>query len=217
MNESGWLKATDPRDIFAYLDWRRSPENQTQPTGAEGSIGVWDRKLQLYACAGFRLSFPHLVYVVDRLAVEAAERFADDLISEAEFIVAKGRCGLAASRTCSQPAIEAAKHAPGGLRIRLNHPAGSQQPVSGVVSCDLLRCIFGNPFRPIVFADSWRSETAVALASAIYAERAFDRLPILADALEEAGCDHADVLSHCRGSGPHARGCWVVDRVLGKS
>jgi hypothetical protein len=83
--------------------------------------------------------------------------------------------------------------------------------------CNLLRCIFGNPFRPVFFSPAWRSETAVALATAIYAERAFDRLPILADALEEAGCDHADSLAHCRGSGPHARGCWVVDEVLGKS
>jgi len=81
----------------------------------------------------------------------------------------------------------------------------------------LLRCIAGNPFRPITFDPTWRSETVVSLASAIYAERAFDRMPILADALEDAGCDHADILSHCRRSGPHARGCWVVDGVLGKA
>jgi len=54
------------------------------------------------------------------------------------------------------------------------------------------------------------------LASAIYGERAFDRMPILADAFEEAGCDHADVLTHCRGPGPHVRGCWEVDLMLGK-
>ena len=75
------------------------------------------------------------------------------------------------------------------------------------VLCDLVRCIFGNPFRPVAFDPRWRTETAVALATGIYAGRAFDRLPILADALEEAGCDNADVLSHCRGPGPHARGC----------
>lgn len=82
---------------------------------------------------------------------------------------------------------------------------------------DFLRCILGNPFRPVAFLDSWRSEATVALASAIYADRAFDRLPVLADALEEAGCDYPDVLAHCRGPGPHSRGCWVVDGVLGKS
>jgi hypothetical protein len=54
------------------------------------------------------------------------------------------------------------------------------------------------------------------MAQAIYDERAFDRLPILADALEDAGCTNADILGHCRGAGPHAKGCWVVDLLLGK-
>ena len=81
---------------------------------------------------------------------------------------------------------------------------------------DYLRCIFGNPFRPVAFDPRWRTETVSALATGIYADRAFDRLPVLADALEEAGCDAADALAHCRGPGPHARGCWVVDLALGK-
>ncbi|MEO2088790.1 MAG: hypothetical protein ABGY75_04720 [Gemmataceae bacterium] len=81
----------------------------------------------------------------------------------------------------------------------------------------ILRDLIPNPFRPVAFGHRWRSETAVALASSIYAERAFDHLPVLADALEEAGCDQPDVLAHCRGPGPHARGCWVVDLVLNKS
>lgn len=80
----------------------------------------------------------------------------------------------------------------------------------------VMREIFGNPFRPVEFDPRWRSETVVALAAATYAERAFDRLPILADALEDAGCNDADILAHCRGDGPHVRGCWVVDLVLGK-
>jgi hypothetical protein len=81
----------------------------------------------------------------------------------------------------------------------------------------ILHCIIGNPFRPVACDPSWRTPTAAALADAIYTDQAFDRLPILADALEEAGCDHPDVLAHCRGPGPHARGCWVVDMILGKS
>jgi hypothetical protein len=80
----------------------------------------------------------------------------------------------------------------------------------------LLRCIVGNPFRPVACDPSWRTSAVVGLAEAIYAERAFDRLSILADALEDAGCTHPDVLTHCRGDGPHARGCWVVDLILGK-
>ena len=82
--------------------------------------------------------------------------------------------------------------------------------------CDLIRCIFGNPFRPVTLDPSWRTSTVVALAEGIYADRAFERLPILADALQDAGCGNEDVLAHCRSDGPHARGCWVVDLLLGK-
>lgn len=84
------------------------------------------------------------------------------------------------------------------------------------VQARLLRDILGNPFRPVTADPRWRTETVVALAAGIYTERAFDRMPILADAMEEAGCDHADILSHCRGEGPHVRGCWVIDAILGK-
>src|SRR5262249_53337128 len=82
--------------------------------------------------------------------------------------------------------------------------------------CLLFRDIFGNPFRPIAPNPYWRTATAVALAEGIYADRAFDRLPILADALEDAGCDSAPPLAHLRGDGPHVRSCWALDLVLGK-
>jgi hypothetical protein len=82
---------------------------------------------------------------------------------------------------------------------------------------DLLRDVFGNPFRRVAVDPAWLTSTVVALARGIYAEKAFDRLPILADALMDAGCDHAAVLGHCRSDGPHVRGCWVVDLLLGKS
>ena len=81
----------------------------------------------------------------------------------------------------------------------------------------ILRCIFGNPFRPATLDPNWRTSTVLALAQGIYDDRAFDRLPILADALQDAGCDNEEMLAHCRGEGPHARGCWVVDLVLGKA
>ena len=82
-----------------------------------------------------------------------------------------------------------------------------------------LRDIFGNPFRPVTLDHAWlrwNDGAAVAIAQRIYDERRFQDLPILADALEEAGCTSGDILEHCRGPGPHVRGCWVVDLVLGK-
>ena len=81
----------------------------------------------------------------------------------------------------------------------------------------LVRDIFGNPFRPVVFSSDWRTDTAVSLARTMYESREFGAMPILADALQDAGCDNTDILDHCRGDGPHVRGCWVVDLVLSKS
>jgi hypothetical protein len=80
----------------------------------------------------------------------------------------------------------------------------------------LIRDIFGNPFRPITLNPSWLTSTVIALVTGIYSEKAFDRMPILADALQDAGCDNEEVLNHCRSEGQHCRGCWCVDLVLGK-
>jgi hypothetical protein len=80
-----------------------------------------------------------------------------------------------------------------------------------------LVCIMGHPFRPDSFDPSWRTSTVVALATTIYQDRSFELLPILADALSDAGCDDDQILGHCRGGGEHWRGCWVVDLVLQKS
>jgi hypothetical protein len=84
-------------------------------------------------------------------------------------------------------------------------------------SGSLLREIVGNPFRPPRFDPSWRTSDVMLLARGIYDDRAFDRMPILADALQDAGCDSEDILAHCRDPhATHVRGCWVVDLVLGE-
>jgi hypothetical protein len=76
---------------------------------------------------------------------------------------------------------------------------------------ELVRDVIASPFGSMSFSSAWLTPDVVALASGIYAECDFDRMPILADALQDAGCDNTEILNHCRGSGPHARGCWVVD------
>jgi hypothetical protein len=84
------------------------------------------------------------------------------------------------------------------------------------IQVNLVRDIFANPFRPVIFDPAWLTPKVKTLAQAIYDDRAFEGMPILADALAEAGCSNPDILNHCRGPGPHVRGCWVVDLVLGK-
>ncbi|QEG32113.1 hypothetical protein GobsT_69640 [Gemmata obscuriglobus] len=94
--------------------------------------------------------------------------------------------------------------------------ATTNVPAEWRTQANLLRDIFGNPFRPVTFSPSWRTGTAVALASGMYESRDFSAMPILADALQDAGCDRAEVLEHCQRDGPHVRGCWVADLVLGR-
>ena len=82
--------------------------------------------------------------------------------------------------------------------------------------CWVLREVFGNPFRPVKADPAWLTSDVLLLARGIYEEKAFDRMPILADALQDAGCENVNVLDHCRLPGEHVRGCWVLDVLLGK-
>jgi hypothetical protein len=105
------------------------------------------------------------------------------------------------------------------LRDSFKRPEKSQQ-------AHLLRDLFGNPFRPVALGPAWltwQDGTLPKLAQAIYEDRQLptghldtSRLGVLADALEDAGCDDANILDHCRHGGPHVRGCWIVDLFLGK-
>lgn len=83
------------------------------------------------------------------------------------------------------------------------------------------RELFGKILRAMVgpglkWSDEWRTETAVLLARGIYDERGWDRMSLLSDALQDAGCDDPRVISYCRGDGPFCRGCWILDMVLAK-
>jgi hypothetical protein len=101
---------------------------------------------------------------------------------------------------------------------RANVDAAKQTRVYAELA-ELVREVIGNPFRPALLDPAWltwNDGVAVKLALAIYDDHAFDRLPILADALEEAGCGNTDILDHCRQPRVHVRGCWLVDLLLGK-
>jgi hypothetical protein len=84
------------------------------------------------------------------------------------------------------------------------------------VQLGLLRDVAGNPFRRPSFDPAWRTPAVVRLAQEVYMDRVFDQMPLLADALQDVGCDDEQILSHCCGPGPHIRGCWVVDLALAK-
>jgi hypothetical protein len=218
VTEQEWLTATEPMKMLKYI-----------------RQNVSDRKLRLFGVACCRRIWSHLHYEIEKLGVLVAEKYADGLMTEEEMRQVNSeidKCGdtrNSASDYVTHHDIDVVCQVStavtwcGEYQALCDEHGNETQAATRWKDCEtreqlvLLRDIFGNPFHPVTADPSWLTPTVTALASAIYTDRAFDRLPILADALEEAGCDHPDVLAHCRGDGPHARGCWVVDLVLGKT
>ncbi len=159
-----------------------------------------------------------------RRAVELSEMFADGLVTQEE-VEAAGRAIVAAfPRKFKNIAVGYAVADAAFGSFNSSAVIASLETVAkgaeGAAHCALLRDIYGNPFHPAAVEGSWLAwgeGTVVKLAQAVYQDRAFDRLPVLADALEEAGCTDQNILEHCRASGPHVRGCWVVDLLLGRA
>jgi hypothetical protein len=205
MTEAEWLAAEAPLAMMQFLRGK-----------------VSDRKLRLFAVACCRRHSHLLPDDPSCKLVDAAERFADGNVGKEElkaaWVVAwdagmvdvRNGTWTPGGQAARQVARDAAASGAYEGAIEVAHAAASQS------ECQLFRCIFGNPFRPVTLNPAWRTSNVTALATAIYDDRAFDRLPILADALEDAGCDNSDLLSHCRQPGEHVRGCWVVDLVLGR-
>ena len=138
-----------------------------------------------------------------RSAIAAAEAFADDADENGEMERLRPQCWAVTMPDARLCAVETSRD-PG---------IGHRQAELAVA----LRCIAGNPFRPVHFSPEWRTATPVSLARTMYESREFGAMPILADALQDAGCDSEDILAHCRdATQAHVRGCWVVDAVLSK-
>ena len=222
MNESEWLACGDPTPMLRFLRER----------------GIGERKSRLLACACCRRIWDLLTDPRSRAAVEIAERFADDEATMRELWTAKrdavSATGIAAnaaywaaSAKPSSPLLNAfdaasdalARKAVGDARHDAAALWDAVQGQSQRFQAALVREVVGDPFRDYPLDPhwlAWEGGTVVQLARGIYEDRAFDRMPILGDALEEAGCSYDAVLEHCRSGGEHLRGCWVLDRVLGK-
>lgn len=198
------------------------------------------RKFYLAAVAAVRQAGDSLCDPRSQQALAVVERFADGQATQQELQAAHGAAlaagfgqigrtavvdatAMAAAYATTPPdSIPVPRPGHQGVWLAIHnalHYAGKtgRRAETGPRQAAMLRDILGNPFRPIVCDPNWRTGNVFALAEAIYADCAFDRLPILGDALEDAGCTNADILDHCRGQASHVRGCWVVDLVLGKT
>ena len=231
MMESRWA---DCNDVSQMLDIIRDA----------GQTSV--RKLRLFAVSCCRRIWSLFPNDRCRQMVEAAELFADGLISDRDLAGADNDLSHVAwdSIPPDQPdweyvfgfALHAAEYlteknaitlAWGSAEHSSNASAAAASRTSGThiqvakeredaSQASILRDIFGNPFRLVTLDQRWLSTTVLDLAGTIYQERAFERLPILADALMDAGCDSEEIINHCHSGGQHVRGCWVVDSLLAK-
>jgi hypothetical protein len=205
MNEEEWLECTDPEPMLRILRHRAT-----------------ERKLRLFACASCRRIW-HLLDERNHRALEVAERYADGVATLDELL----RAALALLR--------GRRGRKGGVRRPVRHTVDPDGPTFTDAGwrfvwdsevrehSQLLRDLVGNPFRPVALDPSLRTAELVAIAQAAYDDRTFPagtldpaRLAVLADALEDAGCHNAEILGHLRGEGPHLRGCWALDLILGK-
>jgi len=227
MTEAEWDACYDPQKMLDFLRGRGS-----------------DRKLRLFACAACRQAWDELTDPASRRAVQVAEHYADGLVGRAELARAAKEVPQSewtgkepdifnwylVTPTVAADMTDLRTYA--WLTAEPNLPDLTPERAAALwaehgdrllasdYQADLLREIVSNPFRPVALDPSWLAWNDGAIrkmAQSVYDARAFDRLPLLADALEEAGCDNAGVLTHCRQPGEHVRGCWVVDLLLGKT
>jgi hypothetical protein len=193
MTEQEWLTTTDPQKMLEFL---------------RGKVSA--RKLRLFIAGCFRSSPVFRTRPLGngpRALVELVERYADGAATAED---------LAAGHRRSPFSIHAFR---GGYAYtyawyhRVFFGRSVRRALAARVLCDLFGPL---PFGPVEIEPSWRTPAVVALAATVYEERRFEDMPVLADALEEAGCQDPDILSHLRGPGPHVRGCWALDLMLGK-
>ncbi len=231
MTEAEWLNATDPQAMLAFL---------------RDSGKLSERKARLFAIGCSRRIWHLLADERSRRAVEVAEAFAEGQVThrrltatrdEAAGVWYDKRNTVANARnvgSSTNRAVHAAQAAEGTVwprgavwaaKIVLEEALRAGLKRQG--PADLLRDLFG----PLLFGEirldpswlTWNHGTVQQLARVAYEEREMPsghldrtRLAVLADAVEEAGCDQADLLDHLRGPGPCVRGCWVVDLLLAK-
>lgn len=222
LTERGWLRTLTPRSAVIEL--------------AKGSR----RQCRLFACACVRLCWDYLTEPAGRRLIEVAEAYTDKRARRRELtaIVRAAQLELMLRPALLRPPSTVALGAAVWTGIAAEHCYGAARVAELTAQClaaaadsdtpgrqramtrvhravrAVMHDVFANPFRPVRLDPRWRTADVLGLARGIYEDQAFDRLPLLRDALMDAGCADDQVLGHCDRP-VHVRGCWLVDRILG--
>jgi hypothetical protein len=236
VTESEWLTCTDPHEMLDYLHEHEATKSQSGqrrfrlfacaccrslwhllPEAAKEAVNA----AELYADGKINNTQRKAAFAKLQ-AIYQAVMFADrpDPLEQATtgmavWAVHAPHLHQIASQTAKQGCVVAERELSGGRLV----PFGEASEKVRRSQASMLRDIFGNSFRSVTFHPAWltwHDGLLVSMAQKIYDSREFRDMPVLADALEEAGCDNLDILAHCRQPGEHVRGCWIVDLVLGK-
>jgi hypothetical protein len=218
VTEAEWLESNNPGTMVECL--RQLGTDRRVVCHLTGKVLL--RKIQLFVCASCRLSWADLHDGRSRAAIEVAERHADGLAKQSD--LRKARKGAEEATRGALGTSYAPYRAVGATKVAGDQGWNAAWSAAANAPISLLRCVFGNPFRPVSLDPACQTPTVGFLAQAAYDERQTPsglldptRLAVLSDAFEEAGCSDAGLLTHLRAPGPHVRGCWPLDHILGKS
>ena len=235
MTESEWLDCTDPTTMLQFLRGKTS-DRKMRLFAVACCRRIWHLLLDERCRKGIEVAEQYADGVATKGELDAADNEVRATIaSEGHAALAVYHAFFAPhhdSRYVCNHAIGAADQAvfaiagnamqdQGANLQAIADPFASNQCTAldseRAAQVKAVHDIFGNTFHPLNHVSFKLAGPVIALGQAIYSERSFDRLPILADAMEEAGCNNEEILNHCRSGGEHSRGCWVIDLVMGKA
>jgi hypothetical protein len=237
MDEKGWLAGVDPEPMIDFLHGRASDRKMRLLAAAitrrvwhlledgrsrravevveDDRVEEWrEAKAGAHAAAG--------EWNLRLRGCEARQRATirtRAMAASAAASVLQGAGVWGVLTPAEKAARDAAYFAAVAIKFTARTSGGAGRPSAKrerAEQCVLLREVVGNPHRPVALDPLWRTPTVARLAEGIYADRAFDRMAYLGDALEEAVCTEPAILAHCRSDAGHVRGCWVVDLLLGR-
>jgi hypothetical protein len=231
VDETYWLECSEPAQMLEYLE-SRVDGRKWRLFACAALRQAWHHFIDERSQQAVQTAECYAEGLATREELDRAREAALEVVEGINLRATVSDAGWSASRAavyvCDPRPVTAARIS-NMLTIISAAPWGEDQAsveargepedkaIAKLLACDLVREIFGNPFRPVAIEPAWlrwNGGTVPVMAHILAAERRYREMPILADALEEAGCTEESLLAHCRQAADHVPGCWVLDALL---